>query len=145
MNCYEILGVPRGASEADIKTAYRKLAHRHHPDKGGGAKKFSEISEAYKQALRNASSGSKIYSMGGSWADFHRPTQQGDELMKHFQEAMRRNAMRQEQQAAEDRKSNMENMIRQNHANRAAELQRKKEDLRRMMRQAGVDPRRFNI
>ncbi len=46
---YEILGVPKGASEEDIKRAFRKLAHQHHPDmKGGSAEKFKEINEAYQ-------------------------------------------------------------------------------------------------
>ncbi|MEK7142371.1 MAG: molecular chaperone DnaJ [Patescibacteria group bacterium] len=46
---YEILGVPRNATKDDIKKAYRKLAHKHHPDKSGGEdKKFKEISEAYE-------------------------------------------------------------------------------------------------
>lgn len=50
---YEILGVPRGASEEDVKKAYRKLAHLHHPDKTGGTDtKFKEINEAY-QVLGN--------------------------------------------------------------------------------------------
>ena len=46
---YEILGVGRGASEDEIKKAYRKLAHKHHPDKAGGDEaKFKEINEAYQ-------------------------------------------------------------------------------------------------
>jgi molecular chaperone DnaJ len=48
---YEVLGVGRDADEAALKTAYRKLAHQHHPDKNAGDKaaeeKFKEITEAY--------------------------------------------------------------------------------------------------
>lgn len=44
---YNILGIDRNASEADIKQAYRKLAMRHHPDRGGDQEKFKEIQEAY--------------------------------------------------------------------------------------------------
>jgi len=48
---YEILGVPKGASEADIKKAFRLLAKKHHPDKhagdAGAQKRFQEISAAY--------------------------------------------------------------------------------------------------
>ncbi len=50
---YKILGVEKGATEEDIKKAYRKLAHLHHPDKkGGDANRFKEINEAY-QVLSN--------------------------------------------------------------------------------------------
>ncbi|OGI21145.1 MAG: molecular chaperone DnaJ [Candidatus Moranbacteria bacterium RIFCSPLOWO2_02_FULL_48_19] len=52
-NYYDLLGVSKGASEDEIKRAFRKLAHKHHPDKGGGdEKKFKEINEAY-QVLSN--------------------------------------------------------------------------------------------
>lgn len=45
---YKILGVNKGASEEEIKKAFRKLAHAHHPDKSGGDEaKFKEVSEAY--------------------------------------------------------------------------------------------------
>jgi molecular chaperone DnaJ len=46
---YEILGVIRDASDDEIKKAFRKLAHKYHPDKAGGdEKKFKEINEAYQ-------------------------------------------------------------------------------------------------
>lgn len=45
---YQILGVGKTASEADIKSAFRKLAHKYHPDKkSGDEQKFKELSEAY--------------------------------------------------------------------------------------------------
>src|SRR5260370_33020343 len=47
---YEVLGVPRGASAAAIKSAYRKLAKKHHPDSNTNdpkaAERFSEINSA---------------------------------------------------------------------------------------------------
>ena len=47
-NAYETLGVPKGASDDEIKRAYRKLASQHHPDKGGDTIKFQEIQSAYE-------------------------------------------------------------------------------------------------
>lgn len=46
---YQILGVERSATEAEIKKAFRKLAAKHHPDKPtGNEEKFKEVNEAYE-------------------------------------------------------------------------------------------------
>ena len=46
---YKILGVDKSASQDDIKKAFRKLAHEHHPDKQhGNEEKFKEINEAHR-------------------------------------------------------------------------------------------------
>ena len=46
---YKILGVSKNSSQEEIKQAFRKLAHKHHPDKAGGDEaKFKEINEAYQ-------------------------------------------------------------------------------------------------
>ncbi|PHT54195.1 Chaperone protein dnaJ 2 [Capsicum baccatum] len=44
---YEILGVAKTATQDDLKKAYRKLAIKNHPDKGGDPEKFKEIAQAY--------------------------------------------------------------------------------------------------
>ncbi len=46
---YQTLGVSKTATPEEIKKAYRRLAHEHHPDKGNGnAEKFKQINEAYQ-------------------------------------------------------------------------------------------------
>jgi len=49
---YDVLGVRMGASEDEIKKAYRKKAMETHPDRGGDAEKFKEVNAAY-DALKN--------------------------------------------------------------------------------------------
>ena len=47
MDYYSTLGVGKNATDDDIKKAYRKLAMKHHPDKGGDEAEFKKINEAY--------------------------------------------------------------------------------------------------
>ncbi|MBX4190271.1 DnaJ domain-containing protein [Candidatus Parcubacteria bacterium] len=66
---YTILGVPRTATQDDIKKAYRKLAHEHHPDKKtGNEEKFKEVNEAY-QILSDQNKRSQYDNFGFAYND----------------------------------------------------------------------------
>ncbi|HTL39374.1 MAG TPA: molecular chaperone DnaJ [Methylomirabilota bacterium] len=64
---YQTLGVSKSASAEEIKRAYRKLAHQHHPDKNkGDESKFKEINEAY-QVLSDPTKRSQYDQFGSSY------------------------------------------------------------------------------
>ncbi|MEA2395319.1 MAG: curved DNA-binding protein [Solirubrobacteraceae bacterium] len=66
---YDLLGVPRGASEEDIRGAYRRLARQYHPDvnKDPDAEdRFKEISEAY-EVLRDSEKRERYDRLGPNW------------------------------------------------------------------------------
>lgn len=61
---YQVLGVPRGASEEEIKKAYRNLSRRYHPDanvnnpnKDMAEEKFKQIQAAYQQIMKEKTEG----------------------------------------------------------------------------------------
>lgn len=66
---YQTLGIPRTASQDDIKKAYRKMAHQFHPDKqGGDENKFKEVNEAY-QVLSDPKKRSSYDNFGSAYND----------------------------------------------------------------------------
>ncbi len=68
---YEVLGVPRTASQKDISAAFRKLARKHHPDLNAGDKqaeaRFKELSEAH-EVLSDAKKRKLYDEFGENWA-----------------------------------------------------------------------------
>lgn len=69
-NYYDILGVPKGSSEKEIRSAYRRLARKFHPDvnpgDGKAESKFKEVNEAY-QVLSDDQSRKKYDRFGDNW------------------------------------------------------------------------------
>jgi curved DNA-binding protein len=73
---YEVLGVPRTASDAEIKKAFRKLAHKYHPDvakdKRTAEEKFKEINEA-NEVLSDPEKRRKYDELGANWNRAEQP------------------------------------------------------------------------
>src|SRR5512147_1963078 len=66
---YQILGVPRTASDEAIKKAYRRLARKYHPDvskEANAEERFKELSEAY-EVLRDPDKRSAYDQLGANW------------------------------------------------------------------------------
>ena len=68
MNFYAVLGISRDADDETIRSAYRILARRYHPDRGAGssAEKFRQVNEAYETLIDPGSRQS--YDLSLQWA-----------------------------------------------------------------------------
>ena len=110
LNPYDVLGVKPGASEEEIKKAYRKLSRKYHPDaninnpnKAQAEEKFKEVQQAYEQIMKEKEYGTSgnynSYDGFGGFGGQSRRTYQDEEAIRrqaaanyiqsrHFQEAM---------------------------------------------------------
>ena len=74
---YQVLGVPRDATAADIKRAYRKLARRHHPDVNTGdaaaEQRFKAVNEAH-EVLGDPATRRRYDELGASWRHYEQQT-----------------------------------------------------------------------
>lgn len=71
MKPFEILELVKTASPDDIKDKYKMLAKVYHPDTGGGADKFIEITKAYKAALAISENTNCPHCTGGDYTEVH--------------------------------------------------------------------------
>ena len=76
---YKILGVAKSADDKAIKTAYRRLARKHHPDVSKGkdsASRFQEVSEAY-EVLGDPEKRKRYDTLGPDWQRYAQQPQPG--------------------------------------------------------------------
>jgi len=88
---YAVLGIPKGAAEKDIKSAYRKLARKWHPDANPdntkpAEEKFKEISEAY-EVLGDPEKRKKYDALGSDWQRAARQAEQQRQHRRSYNDA----------------------------------------------------------
>ena len=85
-DCYHILGIKPGASQKEIKNAYRQLSLKYHPDrnKENDSEKFKKIAEAYQKLRQEEKSRSKISEseVATKYTEFWKKYDKSDEF--HF-------------------------------------------------------------
>ena len=87
MDYYQILGVNKNSSPEELKQAYRKLAMKHHPDRGGDEAEFKRINEAY-DVLSNPEKRTLYDNPQRSWGQSFDPGDSFDfeDIMRHARE-----------------------------------------------------------
>lgn len=81
---YELLGISKSATQDEIKLAYRKLASKHHPDKGGDTATFQQIQAAY-ETLSDVDKRADYDNPAPKGHHFHSGNPQDlEEMMRHF-------------------------------------------------------------
>ena len=84
MDYYEILGIQKNASAEEIKSAYRKLAMKHHPDRGGDGDYFAKINTAY-ETLKDPAKRQEYDNPQPQWSHFNNQGSVFEDLFRtHF-------------------------------------------------------------
>lgn len=96
MTYYDVLGIKPNASKDEIKSAYRKLAKKYHPDMPqGNSEKFKEVQSAYENCMAGAGSSGKSSesnrssSRTGGWEDMSEWMRKQREQQKRYENAQR--------------------------------------------------------
>lgn len=91
---YKVLGIERGATEEEIKKAYRSLSRRYHPDaninnpnKAQAEEKFKEIQQAYNQIMKEREQGYAGQTGFGNYGGFYNNTTTADDEESHYYQA----------------------------------------------------------
>lgn len=87
-NLYEVLGLTKAATKAEIKKAYQKAASKNHPDKGGDAEKFKEVQAAYDTLYDDKKRAS--YDNPQAYKDFGVDSDDLSEILRKMREAHQR-------------------------------------------------------
>lgn len=113
MTNYDVLKIPYGSSKDEVKKAFRKLAHIHHPDKpGGDEKKFKEINRAYTDLMKQPEHRSFRTSRKDEWS--YNYGSMGDHFKRQADEMRRRqaeNAKRHQEEMNRAQRRNVENIL----------------------------------
>jgi DnaJ-class molecular chaperone len=86
VNPWEVLGIPPDSSEETVKKTYRKLAMKHHPDKGGDPEQFKRIQSAYDRITKGEeeeNQGPPTFPFGDMFANFFNGFQRQQEKQIH--------------------------------------------------------------